>query len=162
MYFATRSERDGAPALIWPVPIATTKSAMVVSSVSPERWLTIAAQPAPRASSMAPIVSDSVPIWLSLISTAFVARSSIALPMNAGFVTTTSSPTSWTFEPSRAVMLAPARPVVLAEAVLDRDDRIAGDPVRPEVDQLAALERPTLLREAVPAGHALVRPCPRR
>ena len=104
MYFATRSERDGAPALIWPVPIATTRSAIVVSSVSPERWLTIAAQPARRARSMAPIVSDSVPIWLSLIRTAFIARWSIALAMKAGFVTTRSSPTSWTFEPMRAVI----------------------------------------------------------
>ena len=35
---ATRSERDGAPVLIWPAPVATARSAMVVSSVSPERW----------------------------------------------------------------------------------------------------------------------------
>ncbi|HXI45618.1 MAG TPA: phosphopyruvate hydratase, partial [Candidatus Acidoferrales bacterium] len=42
LYFATRSLRDGAPVLIWPVPIATTRSAIVVSSVSPERWDTIA------------------------------------------------------------------------------------------------------------------------
>ena len=34
--------------------------------------------------------------------------------------------------------LAPAGPVVLAEAVLERDDRVAVDPVGPEVDQLAA------------------------
>ena len=46
LYLATRSERDGAPVLIWPVPIATTRSAIVVSSVSPERWLTTAVQPA--------------------------------------------------------------------------------------------------------------------
>src|SRR5262249_61610509 len=39
LYFATRSERDGAPVLIWPQPVATARSAIVVSSVSPERWL---------------------------------------------------------------------------------------------------------------------------
>ena len=34
LYFAVRSLRVGAPVLICPVPIATTKSAMVVSPVS--------------------------------------------------------------------------------------------------------------------------------
>ena len=38
LYLATRSERDGAPVLIWPQPVATARSAIVVSSVSPERW----------------------------------------------------------------------------------------------------------------------------
>src|SRR4051794_5738329 len=38
LYLATRSERDGAPVLICPAPVATARSAMVVSSVSPERW----------------------------------------------------------------------------------------------------------------------------
>ena len=37
LYFATRSERAGAPVLICPQPVATARSAMVVSSVSPER-----------------------------------------------------------------------------------------------------------------------------
>src|ERR1700754_2055931 len=37
LYFATRSDRDGAPVLIWPQPVATARSAIVVSSVSPER-----------------------------------------------------------------------------------------------------------------------------
>src|SRR4029453_6222675 len=37
LYLATRSERAGAPVLIWPQLIATEMSAMVVSSVSPER-----------------------------------------------------------------------------------------------------------------------------
>ena len=75
LYLATRSERDGAPVLIWPVPIATTRSAIVVSSVSPERCDTTADQPAPRASSIASIVSVSVPIWLSLMRTEFAASS---------------------------------------------------------------------------------------
>ena len=37
LYFATRSERAGAPVLICPVPSATARSAIVESSVSPER-----------------------------------------------------------------------------------------------------------------------------
>ena len=38
LYFATRSDRESEPVLIWPAPVATARSAMVVSSVSPERW----------------------------------------------------------------------------------------------------------------------------
>ena len=37
LYLATRSERAGAPVLIWPQLVATARSAIVVSSVSPER-----------------------------------------------------------------------------------------------------------------------------
>src|ERR1043165_2044804 len=37
LYFATRSERDGAPVLICPQPVATARSAIVTSSVSPDR-----------------------------------------------------------------------------------------------------------------------------
>src|SRR5581483_10749319 len=37
LYLATRSERAGAPVLIWPVPSATARSAIVESSVSPDR-----------------------------------------------------------------------------------------------------------------------------
>src|SRR5271165_105217 len=41
LYLATRSERHGAPVLIWPQLSATARSAIVVSSVSPDRWLII-------------------------------------------------------------------------------------------------------------------------
>ena len=41
LYLATRSLRAGAPVLICPLPTATARSAMVVSSVSPDRWLII-------------------------------------------------------------------------------------------------------------------------
>ena len=37
LYFATRSEREGAPVFIWQVLSATARSAIVVSAVSPER-----------------------------------------------------------------------------------------------------------------------------
>ena len=43
LYLATRSERHSEPVLIWVAVVATAMSAMVVSSVSPERWETIAA-----------------------------------------------------------------------------------------------------------------------
>jgi hypothetical protein len=36
---ATRSVRLALPVLIWPLRVATARSAMNVSSVSPERWL---------------------------------------------------------------------------------------------------------------------------
>ena len=42
LYFATRSVLLGAPVLIWQVFNATARSAIVVSSVSPERWEEIA------------------------------------------------------------------------------------------------------------------------
>ena len=42
LYLAVRSLRQGAPVLIWPQAVATARSAMVVSSVSPLRWLRMA------------------------------------------------------------------------------------------------------------------------
>ena len=155
MYLATRSERDGAPVLIWPVPIATTRSAIVVSSVSPERCDTTADQPAPRASSIASIVSVSVPIWLSLISTEFAAPSSIAArdALGVGHEQVVADELDAVAEPLG--QLLPAEPVVLGQAVLDRDDRVAGGPVGPQVDQLAGLERPALLGQHVARRRAV-------
>jgi hypothetical protein len=43
LYLATRSERHSEPVLIWVAVVATAMSAMVVSSVSPERCETTAA-----------------------------------------------------------------------------------------------------------------------
>jgi hypothetical protein len=37
LYLATRSERESDPVLIWPAAVPTARSAMQVSSVSPER-----------------------------------------------------------------------------------------------------------------------------
>ena len=70
MYFATRSDRAGAPVLIWPQLVATARSAIVVSSVSPERWLIMQRKPARCARSTASRVSVSEPIWLTLTSSA--------------------------------------------------------------------------------------------
>ena len=46
LYLATLSERQGAPDLICPAFMPTTKSAMKVSSVSPDRCETITFHPA--------------------------------------------------------------------------------------------------------------------
>src|ERR671918_773497 len=40
--------------------------------------------------------------------------------------------------------LCPAVPVVLGQTVLERDDRVTARPVRPQIDQLAGVERPAL------------------
>ena len=45
LYLAMRSVRLAEPVLIWPAFVATAMSAMVVSSVSPLRWLMIAVKP---------------------------------------------------------------------------------------------------------------------
>jgi hypothetical protein len=37
LHLASRSERDSEPVLIWPQLVATARSAIVLSSVSPER-----------------------------------------------------------------------------------------------------------------------------
>ena len=66
LYLAMRSLRLIEPVLIWPAFVPTAMSAMVESSVSPERWLMTAVQPARLAISMAAKVSVSVPIWLIL------------------------------------------------------------------------------------------------
>ena len=83
--------------------MATTKSAMVVSSVSPERCDTIAVHDARWASWMAWIVSVSVPIWFSLIKMLLQLRSRIARRKNVTLVTSRSSPTNCTRSPSRSV-----------------------------------------------------------
>ena len=42
LYLQMRSVRLAEPVLIWPAPVATTRSAMKASSVSPERCETTA------------------------------------------------------------------------------------------------------------------------
>src|SRR5204863_254005 len=49
LYLATRSVREALPVLICPTPVATARSAMNVSSVSPERCEITAAYPLERA-----------------------------------------------------------------------------------------------------------------
>src|SRR5215217_2782613 len=62
LYFASRSERDSEPVLICPQFVATARSAMVASSVSPERCDITHAYPARWAVSTASSVSVRVPI----------------------------------------------------------------------------------------------------
>ena len=77
---------------------------MKVSSVSPDRWDTIAVYPASRHSRIASRVSVTVPIWLTLINAELAIFRPIASAMIAGLVQKLSSPTSWTRSPSRWVM----------------------------------------------------------
>ena len=72
LYLATRSGGRRA-GLDLAGMVATARSAMVVSSVSPERWeMTVGSRPA--ASAMVSRVSVSVPIWLTLIRIALRRR----------------------------------------------------------------------------------------
>jgi hypothetical protein len=77
LYFATRSERAGAPVLIWPAFVATARSAIVASSVSPERCEIDRAVAVPVRELDASSVSVSVPIWLTLTRIALPTRSAI-------------------------------------------------------------------------------------
>ena len=45
LYLASRSERATEPILIWPAAVATARSAIVVSSVSPDRAETTVRKP---------------------------------------------------------------------------------------------------------------------
>ena len=94
LYLAMRSERLIEPVLIWPAFVPTAMSAMVESSVSPERWLMTAVQPARLAISIAAKVSLNVPIWLILISTEFATPLAMPSLMILVLVTNKSSPTS--------------------------------------------------------------------
>ena len=62
LYFAIRSVRLAEPVLICPAPVATAKSAINESYVSPERCETIDVYPASAAIFMASSVSVNVPI----------------------------------------------------------------------------------------------------
>ena len=103
LYFATRSDRAGAPVLIWPQLVATARSAIVVSSVSPERWLIMQRKPLRWASSTESRVSVSEPIWLTLTSRALADFSVMPRPRRSTLVTKRSSPTIWVLSPSCAV-----------------------------------------------------------
>src|SRR5262249_16066201 len=103
LYFATRSVRDGAPVLICPTPVETARSAIVVSSVSPERCDITHPYPCERASSIVSSVSVSVPIWLTLGRIAFATPSSRPRWSRSTFVTKRSSPTSCSRDPSSRV-----------------------------------------------------------
>ena len=108
---------------------------------------------------MASIVSVRVPIWLSLMSTELAAASSMPRAMRARVrhEQVVTDELDATAEPLG--QLPPADPVVLGQAVLDRDDRVAVDPVGPQLDELVAVERPALLGEDV-AGRCTIAAAP--
>ena len=81
----------------------TARSAIVVSSVSPDRWDTTAVHPARFAISIASIVSVTVPIWFSLMRTELATPFSIPFRRIEGLVTKMSSPTIWIFLPIASV-----------------------------------------------------------
>ena len=103
LYFATRSERAGAPVLICPRLKATAMSAMVVSSVSPERCEMTVEYPNSRAVAMQSRVSLSVPIWFGLMSTVLATPRLTPSSSSFLFVTKISSPTSCTRPPRAPV-----------------------------------------------------------
>ena len=70
LYLARRSERQGAPVLIWPVDRPTARSAMNESSVSPERCEVITPHPAALLIFTAWIDSVRLPIWLTCAAAA--------------------------------------------------------------------------------------------
>ena len=136
LYLATRSDRDGAPVLIWPVPIATTRSAIVVSSVSPERCETTADQPA-RAGQRDRLDRlgqrpDLVELDEDRVRAAFLDAATD--PIRVGHEQVVADELDRAAEPLGQP--PPAGPVVLGQAVLERDDRVARGPVGPQVDQL--------------------------
>ena len=89
--------------MIWPQLVATARSAIVVSSVSPERWLITQVKPARWAMLTASRVSVTEPIWLSFTSSEFADRSAMPRRSRSGLVTKMSSPTIWTRSPTLAV-----------------------------------------------------------
>ena len=93
---ATRSDRAGAPALICPQLVATARSAIVVSSVSPERWDITDAYAERVATETASRVSVSVPIWLTFTRMALATPASMPRSRRSTLVTNKSSPTSCT------------------------------------------------------------------
>src|SRR6185436_13675303 len=99
LYLQTRSVRLADPVLIWPAPVPTARSAIVASSVSPDRCEMIVPYRASRAILTASRVSVTVPIWFSLTRSALPTPSAMPFLRISGFVTKTSSPTSWTRPP---------------------------------------------------------------
>ena len=123
LYLATRSERASEPVLIWPERIATARSAMNVSSVSPERCEMIVVQPTRWAISTDSIVSVSVPIWFTLTSTLLAALFAMPLLDALGVGDEQVVADQLHALAERLRQRHPAVPVVLGHAVLDRHDR---------------------------------------
>ena len=122
LYFAFRSDRHGAPVLIWPAPVATARSARKSSSVSPDRCEMTARYPALCAISTASSASESVPIWFTLIRTAFAVPSAMPQESHKQII-----PDQLYSVPERFRYLFPAFEIVLAQPVFDGYDRVFFD-----------------------------------
>ena len=153
LYFATRSERDGAPVLIWPQPVRHRE-------VGDRRVLGLAravrhdrrVAGLPRHARSPSSVSVSVPIWLTLTRIELATPESIPRRRRSVLVTNRSSPTSCTRSPIALGQRLPAVPVLLVHAVLDRDDRVAAGHARPSRRPSPRRERPALVLEHVGAA----------
>ena len=97
MYLATLSDLAKDPALIWDEFVATAKSAINVSSESPDRCDIIVLKSFFWANLITSIVSLSVPIWFNLTSIALADFSFIPLFNLFKLVANKSSPTIWIF-----------------------------------------------------------------
>ena len=136
MNFAVRSPRDGAPAFSWPAFVATARSAIVVSSVSPLRCDTTTPKPAAlgqrdRVERLGER-ADLVHLHEDRVGRA------LADPARQPLHVRHEQVVADDLRPSaeRLDEPAPSLPVVLAERVLDRDDREAIEQVRPELDHV--------------------------
>ncbi len=95
----------GRAGLDLPVDRPTTRSAIVLSSVSPSGGTPRRSSRPAFAISMASMVSVTVPIWFSLMRTELATPLSIPFRRIEGLVTKMSSPTIWTFFPIASVKI---------------------------------------------------------
>src|SRR5215467_1140176 len=125
LYLAMRSPRAGAPLLIWPHPVPTARSAMNVSSVSPDRCETIWAQPASRQIRMAYSVSVTVSTLVGLDQRGVgdLAADRLADDRRVGHQDVVADELDRVPESGGQVL--PAVPVGLGQAVLDAPHREA-------------------------------------
>ena len=104
MYLATLSDLANDPVLIWEDIVATAKSAIKVSSVSPDRCEMIVLKFAFFANEITSKVSVKVPIWLGFTKILLADFSFIPFSNLLEFVTNKSSPTIWTLFPMAEVI----------------------------------------------------------
>ena len=86
-------------------------------------------------------VSVRVPIWLTFTRMALATPPAMPRSSRSTFVTKMSSPTSWTRPPSALVCATQPSQSSSAIAVLERDDRVAIDEVRPSRRSSSSEER---------------------
>ena len=139
LYFSTRSPRQGAPVLRWPVRMATVRSAMKLSTVSPERWRhhrapARAARHLDRGYGFA-YGPDLVELDQDGVGRVFLDPLRHALDVGHENVVADQL----YFVADGLVEELPALPVVLGEAVLQHDDRIFLDPGGVHLDHLGRL-----------------------